>query len=140
MNIEKYISPFIESQFPLFYQEEGPIFIDFMKAYYEWMETSGNIINVSRSLLEYDDIDQTMETFLKYFKNKYINSLPENILGDKRLLIKHILDLYRSKGADASYKLLFRMIFNEDIDIYVPGQYIFKLSDNDWTEIGRAHV
>ena len=133
MNIEKYISPFIESQFPLFYQEEGPIFIDFMKAYYEWMETSGNIINVSRSLLEYDDIDQTMETFLKYFKNKYINSLPENILGNKRLLIKHILDLYRSKGADASYKLLFRMIFNEDIDIYVPGQYIFKLSDNDWT-------
>ena len=133
MNIEKYISPFIESQFPLFYQEEGPIFIDFMKAYYEWMESSGNIINVSRSLLEYDDIDQTMETFLKYFKNKYINSLPENILGDKRLLIKHILDLYRSKGADASYKLLFRMIFNEDIDIYVPGQYIFKLSDNDWT-------
>ena len=133
MNIEKYISPFIESQFPLFYQEEGPIFIDFMKAYYEWMESSGNIINISRSLLEYDDIDQTMENFLKYFKNKYINSLPENILGDKRLLIKHILDLYRSKGADASYKLLFRMIFNEDIDIYVPGQYIFKLSDNDWT-------
>ena len=133
MNIEKYISPFIESQFPLFYQEEGPIFIDFMKAYYEWMESSGNIINISRSLLEYDDIDQTMENFLKYFKNKYINSLPENILGNKRLLIKHILDLYRSKGADASYKLLFRMIFNEDIDIYVPGQYIFKLSDNDWT-------
>lgn len=133
MIIEKYISPFIESQFPLFYQEEGPIFIDFMKAYYEWMEASGNIINVSRSLLEYDDIDTTLQNFLIYFKNKYINSLPENILADKKLLIKHILDLYRSKGADSSYKLLFRMLFNEDIEVYVPGQYIFKLSDNDWT-------
>ena len=133
MDIEKYISPFIESQFPLFYREEGQVFIDFMKAYYEWMENSGNILFVSRSLLEYRDLDKTLDNFLIYFKNKYINGLPENILADKKLLIKHILDLYRSKGAEASYKLLFRMIFNEDIDIYVPSNYIFKLSDNDWT-------
>ena len=37
---EKYISNFIQNQFPLFYQEEGPDFILFLKAYYEWMEDS----------------------------------------------------------------------------------------------------
>jgi hypothetical protein len=40
-SVEKYISNFVESQFPVFYQEEGPNFILFMKAYYEWMETEG---------------------------------------------------------------------------------------------------
>ena len=64
MNIEKLISPFIESQFPQFYQEEGPIFIEFMKAYYEWMETENNILNISRSLMEYRDIDKTLSNFL----------------------------------------------------------------------------
>ena len=132
MSIEKLISPFIESQFPQFYQEEGPLFIEFMKAYYEWMETENNILNISRSLMEYRDIDKTLSNFLIYFKNKYINSLPENIMADKKLLIKHILDLYRSKGTDASYRLLFRLLFNEDIEIYVPGKFLFKPSDGEW--------
>jgi hypothetical protein len=141
--IEKYISPFIESQFPLFYQEEGPIFIDFVKAYYEWMELQGNEINndikekgiiyEARSLLEYRDIDNTTELFIKYFKDKYISSLPENVIADKKLLTKHILDLYRSKGTENSYKLLFRMIFNEDIEVYLPGKDVFKTSDGEWS-------
>ena len=34
-NKEKFISNFIENQFPRFYQEDGPDFILFVKAYYE---------------------------------------------------------------------------------------------------------
>lgn len=132
MSIEKLISPFIEAQFPQFYQEEGPLFIDFVKAYYEWLEQSDNVINQTRSLMEYRDLDTTTAAFIKYFKNKYINSLPENIVADKKLLMKHILDLYRAKGTEKSYSFLFRMLFNEDIELYIPGKYIFKPSDNEW--------
>ena len=42
MSIEKYVSPFIQSHFPAFYKEYGPNFIAFVKAYYEWMEFTGN--------------------------------------------------------------------------------------------------
>lgn len=38
--IEKYISPLIKNQFPDFYNEEGPMFIAFVKAYYEWLENN----------------------------------------------------------------------------------------------------
>lgn len=133
MSIEKFITPFIESQFPLFYQEEGPYFIEFVKTYYAWLESQGEIINHSRSLLEYRDLDTTLDNFIVYFKNKYINTLPENIVSDKKLLIKHILDLYRSKGSDNSYVLLFKMLFNEDIELYTPGKNIFTLSEGNWT-------
>jgi hypothetical protein len=132
MSIEKIISPFIESQFPSFYKSDGPNFIAFVKAYYEWLEQEGNVTWYSRSLLDNGDIDNTLAKFIIYFKNKYINNLPENIVADKKLLIKHITDLYNSKGTENSYKLLFRMIFNEDIELYTPGDFILKPSDGKW--------
>lgn len=132
MSIEKFVSPFIAQQFPAFYKEEGPNFIAFLRAYYEWMESTGQTINHARSLFEYADIDTTEAQFLKYFKNTYIQSLPESIISDKRLLVKHILDLYRAKGTPRAYELLFRLLFNEDIELYIPGNFIFKPSDAEW--------
>lgn len=130
MSIQKYISPFIQSHFPEFYREYGPNFIAFVQAYYEWLESAGNPINQARSLYEYNNIDSTLNTFIKYFKNKYMLSIPDMIAADKRLLTKYIIDLYKSKGSLRAYELLFRILFNEDIKIYVPGNDLFKLSNN----------
>jgi len=130
--IEKSVSSFIPQQFPLFYKDEGPNFIAFVKAYYEWLESNGQVLNHSRSLLDYNDIDTTESQFLTYFKNTYLNSLPESMLVDKRLLVKHVLDLYRSKGTPRSYELLFRILFNESIELYIPGNFLLKPSDGEW--------
>ena len=132
MNVEKYISPFIASQFPAFYEEEGPNFIAFVKAYYEWAEQQNNFINLSRSLYDIKDVDSSPNAYIKYFKNKYISSLPESIIADKKLLVKHILELYRSKGTQRAYELLFRMFFNEEISFYIPSDFIFKPSEALW--------
>ena len=75
-SIEKNISNFIEKQFPSFYKEEGPDFILFMKAYYEWLESdfgtpldgNGGPIREARQLYNYRDIDNTIEKFLEYFQ------------------------------------------------------------------------
>lgn len=133
-NIEKYISNFIQSQFPSFYQEEGPIFIEFVKAYYEWLETEQNITYESRSLLDYRDIDNTVENFLVFFQKKYLYGIPFNVIINKRYLLKHILDVYRSKGSILCYKLLFRLIYDEDIEVYLPSQDVLRVSDGKWYE------
>jgi hypothetical protein len=132
MYIDKFVSPFIPQQFPAFYKEEGPNFIAFVKAYYEWLESTNETLYHARSLLDYNDIDTTETEFIKYFKNTYLHSLPESIIADKRLLVKHILDLYRSKGTPRAYELLFRMLFNEAIELYIPGDFLFKPSDGEW--------
>jgi hypothetical protein len=132
MSIDKFVSPFIPQQFPAFYKEEGPNFIAFVKAYYEWLESPGDALYHARSLLDYNDIDTTEAEFIKYFKNTYLHSLPESIIADKRLLVKHILDLYRSKGTPRAYELLFRMLFNEAIELYIPGDFLLKPSDGEW--------
>ena len=69
--LEKFISPFIASQFPSIYKEEGPLFIAFVKAYFEWLESENQVIYDSRRLLEYRDIDKTVDVFINNFKKKY---------------------------------------------------------------------
>ena len=132
MSIEKYISPLIASQFPSFYKEQGPNFIAFVKAYYEWMEQEGEIINVSRSMLDNIDIDKTQEQFIDYFVRTFIQQIPYNIAVNKQLLIKHCVDLYRTKGTKRAIELLFRLVFDESIEFYIPGEHLFKSSDNTW--------
>jgi hypothetical protein len=130
--IEKKVSPFIAQQFPQFYRESGPNFIAFVKAYYEWLESDGGTVLRSRSLLDYMDIDSTEQEFIEHFKRTYIDSIPRDIAADNRLLVKHILDLYRSKGSKRSYELLFRLLFNEGIELYIPGDYLLRPSDGNW--------
>lgn len=130
--LEKFISPFIASQFPSIYQEEGPLFIAFVKAYFEWLESQDQVLYDSRRLLEYRDIDKTVDAFVNQFKKKYMFPIPEDIAGDKRLLQKHIKEVYGSKGTERGLKLLFQLLFSDSISVYRPGDDVFRLSDGDW--------
>ena len=124
----------VKDQLPEFYKESGPGLIDFLKAYYQWLEQDQSIIGRQRSLYQQFDIDTATTEFLTHFKKTYMDSLPEDILGNQRLLQKHIIELYQTKGSQSSIRLLFRLLFNEDIDFYIPSYDIFKLSDNEWIQ------
>lgn len=139
-NVPKFISNLVENQFPSFYKDEGENFILFMKAYYEWMESDwgatddglGGPVREARELFEYRDIDLTLERFLENFQKKYLYGIPFDVIANKRFLLKHILDVYTSKGTIQGYRLLFKLLYNEDIQIYLPGEDIFKPSDGTW--------
>jgi hypothetical protein len=140
---EKFISNFIESQFPDFYNQEGENFILFVKAYYEWLEEDGNPLGESRRLLEYRDIDTTQsETFSDYelgqfllhFQQKYLYGIPYKTITSKRFLLKHILDVYRSKGTIQCFRLLFKLVYGEDLEVYLPGKDVLRASDGIWKE------
>lgn len=128
-NIEKLISPLVASQFPTFYQEEGEQFIAFVKAYYEWMEQSGNVLNQVRSLGEYRDIDTTPDEFIVYFKEKYLKNIQFDTASNKPLLVKNSLDLYRSKGTERSIDLFFKLVYGTNADVRYPAENLFRLSD-----------
>ena len=133
LNIEKTISNFVEQQFPFFLQEEGPMFIEFVKQYYVWMETE-NAIYHSRNLPEYTDIDSTTDAFLIYFKEKYLKDIQFNTATSLRRMTKHSLDLYRSKGTPRAIDLLFKVVFDTPAEVYLPGNDILKLSSGNFYE------
>lgn len=132
--IEKNISNFIESQFPAIYREEGPLFVEFVKKYYEWLESSNNALYHSRRILDYKDIDETVDDFVVKFKQKYLADVQFDTVSQTRQLIKHSLDLYRSKGTERSVDLFFRAVFGKPAEVYYPGEDIFRLSDGKWVK------
>lgn len=131
-DFEKFTSLFIKTQFPRFYLEDGPVLVDFLTKYYEWMESSGNFIHEGRSLLTYRDIDLTLDEYIKNFKRKYLISLPDTLIANKRQFIKFILDFYRAKGTPRGLEIFFKSIYNADVQIYIPGNDIIKPSDSRW--------
>jgi hypothetical protein len=82
----------------------------------------------------YRDIDSTLERFLIHFQEKYLYGIPFKTITSKRFLLKHILDVYRSKGTVQCYRLLFKLVYGEDVEIYLPGKDILRASDGIWVE------
>ena len=132
--IFKKISSQIDSQFPGFIREEGPNFVAFLKAYYEYMEQDGNVVSRTRQFYDIQDIDRTVDDFIEYFRREFMINIPKNVLANKRLLAKHIREFYRSRGSQESYKFLFRAIFNKEIEFYYPGDDILRASDGRWVK------
>src|ERR1700675_4962466 len=100
------ISQFVPHQTGMTYwvRENYPLFMDFVMAYYQWLEQSGNITQRSMILLDQRDIDQTLEQFLSYFQFEFLPSIPTTVLTDKRQLVKHIRDFYRARGSERSFR------------------------------------
>ena len=131
MSIDK-ISSLVKNQFPDFYVEEGPQFLAFIEAYYAYLEESGKMTDAVRNLKSYSDINTTLDEYLEYFINTFLPSVPFEVFANKRLMVKYINSFNRSRGTFASYRLLFRAIYNEEIDVEFPADQILKISDGDW--------
>jgi len=125
------ISNLVEQQFPDWYIEHGQGFVAFVQAYYQWMEQQGPLF-YSRRYYNIKDIDTTLDEFIIFFKEKYLKNIQLDTKTDIRRLIKHSLDIYRSKGTERSVKLLFQLVFDENVKFYYPSVDLFKVSDGYW--------
>ena len=134
MATDKKTSVLVAEQLPDFVLEEGPKLQRFLEAYYEFMEQNAGAIDGTKNLLSYQDIDTTTDSFLQYFREEIYKNVPDSALIDKRLLAKHIREMYRNKGTEKSYKFLFRALYNEDVDFTYPGDFLLRTSDGRWTE------
>ena len=127
----------INGQVSEFVREEHPNFIAFLEAYYEFLENKqgtkkNDLVTKSKDLRYVSDVDASIAEFENNFFNTYGNLIPRNVEVDKAFLIKHILPLYLAKGSDKSFQLLFRLLFNEEVEIVKPNQSVLRASDGKW--------
>lgn len=129
----KQLSQLVESQFPEIFRDEGANLVAFITAYYEFLESDDLYSHkLGRDMFTIADVDTSMEKFIYHFKETYLADFPYVFATDKRFAIKHISDFYRTKGSKQSLELLMRMLFNEKVDVYYPGEDVLRLSDSLW--------
>jgi len=123
----------VADQLPEFMKEEGELFVKFLEAYYEWMDLPENALGASQHLLEFQDIDKTLDQYVEWFMREIAPEIPQtNKIDDRQNIKTFARELYRSKGTPKSYDLLFRMIYDEDISFYYPGRDLLAPSSGDW--------
>ena len=101
----EYISNFIENQFPDIFKESNTEIVQFILAYYEWLETSNQTNKVLRELKDNRDIDSSISDFIIHFKNTFLQGTQLNSESDERFMIKHISDIYQAKGSNRYIEL-----------------------------------
>ena len=134
---DKLTSLLVNHQVPEFVREEYPLFINFLEAYYEYLEQkqgtqSNDLISKSKDLRYISDVDDSIDDFEISFFNTYASLIPRDIAVDKSSLIKNVLPLYLSKGSESSFKLLYRMMFGDELEVKYPKNDVLRASDGKW--------
>ena len=138
----------IPSQLPEFIRDDlnYETFVAFVQAYYEWMEladtananttivstTQQGVTTASKNILNYTDVDETLDGFIEYYINDFLPFFPEGALSDKRKILKIAKQFYDTKGTPGSYELLFRLLYNSPAKILETGELVFRPSDGNW--------
>ena len=117
-------------QLPEFVREDFPVFVDFLKAYYEYLENID-----ARDLEDIRDISKTALDYIVYFSNElaYAN-VPSTSQIDPVLYLRKSKQLFTSKGTEDSFKFLFKLLFNKNVDISYPWDSVLKVSDGKWKQ------
>ena len=122
------ISSVLPSQVPEFVREDYGTFIEFIKAYYEFLDQ-----NYNSEFTTLRDLDTTLDSFVEYFKNELAHNIPYTVVNERFLLSK-IKDQYLAKGSEASFKLLFKILFNKEVVVDYPSKQILRASDGRWNQ------
>jgi hypothetical protein len=109
-----------------------PLYQAFIDLYYAFVlqrqQAGGEVVYHSAKL----DVDRTLDVEVDKFYSIYAKDLPQSIAYDKRNLVKILNQIYEAKGTENSLKLLFRLIYNEDVQVSYPNENVLIPSSGRW--------
>ena len=128
----------ISGQVPEYLRDTFPTFVDFIVAYYKFLEENHEANDLLLNSETWTDIDLTIDLFVEQFKKQYSYDFPPNALIERRRLIKFINQYYEAKGSEKAAELFFRMMYADTSTIKYPGDYTLK--DRKSTRLNSSHV
>ena len=104
--------------------------------------TKDNVVRASGQLLENRTIEHSVDKYVDYLREELYDSIPKEYYGNKRLLALKFKNFFESKSNEQSYRFLFKLLYNQDVEFYYPGEDVLRVSDGNFekTEVIRAVV
>lgn len=120
--------------FPGFFVEQNEKFVKFVELWLDWQSQRGNSYWNLSNLENFTSIDDTVEEFYKLIRDEYTMDFPDQVVADSKTFLKNVVHIYRTKGIEECYRLIFRVFWGVDIKITYPYERIFRNSDNTWIQ------
>ena len=127
------VSLLVRQQLPEFIRSDFDTFSVFVESYYAWMDETGNAIDLSKNIPNYMDLDRSIDGFIQYFTKQFLPLFPPDRLSNPTFFIQHAKEFYRAKGTAKAVRLLFRLLYNQDIDVFYPKTAVLRASTSGWT-------
>ena len=140
MNKDNIESPRIEGLIPQQLLKDANALVEFLKEYYKFANQSGEASHVINNILNNRDLDLMVDSFIDLVYKEVGYGIAKRTEANKKNLYKHISEFYKSKGSLDSFKLLFRILFNTDIEIRLPKEQILVASDGRWSQQNSLFV
>jgi hypothetical protein len=115
-----FLSPIILDKIPEFIKDEYPLLVSLLKSYYEWLEEDNNFLRVLLDFKEGRDVSSNNEAYINDILNHLGFLIPKTIKIEKSQLIYLLRDFYLSQGSLDSFKFLFKLFFDTDVEIHYP--------------------
>jgi photosystem II stability/assembly factor-like uncharacterized protein len=109
-----------------FQKNNNPEFLSFTKTLAN-DHLSGSNVNNLNFIFFFEFFKKFKYHFLPGFEER--NFTPEASLKN---ILSRAKDFYTTKGTDASFKILFKVLFGEEIEIIKPQEYMLRPSDNNY--------
>jgi len=89
--------------------------------------TGGSKVHNLSNLFIREFFNKLKTTYASGFENRKLDSDLDQVK-----FIRHIKDFYKTKGTEESYKILFRALYGEEVNIIKPSEFLIKPSDADY--------
>jgi endonuclease V-like protein UPF0215 family len=107
-------------------------FVLFLKKYYEFLNQEGMPSdNVARALHK-RNLDQAVDNYLDVLYLEFGYGYVFNRDANKSNILSNLSQIYSAKGSLDSVKVLFRIIFGEEVSIRLPKDVILQPSHGNW--------
>lgn len=131
--MRNYISPIIHARLPGFLASDYPSFLKFIKHYYDFLESNGNPLEILENFRERLEVNNEVDLYIDKIVAELGFDVSRPYIIPKKELVIHLRDFYLSRGSENSFKFLFKVLFNDSVQIEYPRDRLFTLSGATYT-------
>ena len=149
----KKLTPWISDTFPNFIAADHPQFRKFLETYYDYLERNNIQANVTpktifndlpnaggviNQLTDLRDVDLTPDVLYQFFEKEFVPFALNSESVERNIFLKKVRDVYLSKGTPKSFRLFFRLLFEQEIDIFEARDNILDCSEGKYVGFPTA--
>ncbi len=129
----------IRSALPAFIFDENPNFVNFLKAYFAYLDQDGKALNKIKDLQ--DARDPVMSAFKSSLIKEFGENFPNVTAIDNDTLLKILKMFYVSKGSEESITAYFRLFLNDQAArVVYPKDNMLRCDDGEWDNSNSVYT